>query len=80
MKDNLMPRRGAIAYCSAGKLGLITCDEPLEVTYHDGNKGVAWIGIQLTKGIIGDPWSSRTPKVVGYIEDLIIPLPGVSME
>lgn len=74
--------------CSLGRLGLITCDEPQEITYHDGNKGVAWTGIQLTEGEvngrggdegkvfhqkIGDPWSSRTPVVVGYIDQLVDP-------
>lgn len=87
MTDILPPRRGALAYCSIGRLGLILCDEPQEIAYQDGNKGIAWIGIQLTDGDIqgvgidksqivhqkvGDPWSSRTPRVVGYIEDLHI--------
>ena len=84
--ETMEPRRGAIAICSAGKTGLITCDEPQEVKYNDGNKGVAWIGIQLTNGTIagrggddgktfevkvGEPWSSRTPNVIGYIDDII---------
>lgn len=84
--EKLAPRRGAIAYCSLGRLGLILCDEPQEITYHDGNKGVAWVGIQLTEGDvngvggdvgkvfhqkIGDPWSTRHPNVVGYIEDKV---------
>ena len=82
----LMPRRGAIAFCSLGRLGLITSDGPQEIHYHDGNVGFAWTGIPLTNGTvtgvgkdkgqiieqnIGDGWSSRTPMVVGYIEDLI---------
>lgn len=79
------PRRGAIAYCSLGRLGLILSDAPMSITYHDGNVGQAWTGIQLTEGDvqgvggdagktfhqkIGDQWSSRNPKVVGYIEDI----------
>ncbi len=82
----MMPRRGAIAFCSLGRLGLITVDAPQEIHYHDGNVGIAWTGVQLTDGtisgvgkdkgktiyqVIGDGWSSRTPIVVGYIEDLI---------
>jgi hypothetical protein len=82
----LEPRRGAIALCTRGALGLITCDEAQEVTYNDGNKGVSWTGIQLTNTTIqgmgkdegktfdvkiGSPWSSRTPKVIAYIENFI---------
>jgi hypothetical protein len=75
--NNLAPKAGAVAYCSAECLGLITSTEPQDVTYTDGTVGKAWTGIQLTEGdfIIngqqvhitpGMPWSSRTPKVVRY--------------
>jgi len=66
----MKPKKGALAYCSLNCLGLITEDEPQEVTYPDGNKGIAYVGIHLTGQIaeIGSPWSSRTPRVVGYIE------------
>ena len=82
----LMPKRGAIALCSLNALGLITCDEPQEITYNDGNKGLAWTGVQLMDvqipGIngdegktfdvkVGEQWSSRNPRVVGYIDDVI---------
>ena len=81
------PRKGAIAFCSIGKLGLITSDGPVSVTYPDGNTGLAWTGIQLTDSDggngppvgattwtpwpskVGDPWSSRSPRVVAYIDD-----------
>lgn len=81
------PRRGAIALCSLGRLGLITCDEPQEIHYQDGNVGMAWTGIQLTEGditgvgkdktavvhqVVGDAWSSRTPVVVGYMDELLL--------
>lgn len=71
---NLTPRKGAIAICSLGSIGLITSDEPQEVTYADGNKAVAWTGIHLTDKIapIGSPWSSREPRVwfyIGYAHD-----------
>ena len=82
MNDELQPRRGALAFCSIGRLGLILCDEPQEISYPDGNTGIAWTGIQLTPGMggkdndvlqrVGDPWSSRHPRVVGYIEELHI--------
>jgi lipoprotein-anchoring transpeptidase ErfK/SrfK len=73
----LEPKIGALAICSRGMLGLIT-DGPKEVNYGDGNKGFAWTGIQLQEHVyenltvkVGDPWSSRTPKVICYVEDLI---------
>ena len=70
----LLPRKGAIAFCSIGKLGLITSDGPHEITYSDGNKGLSWTGIQLTNKHpdtpVGSPWASRTPHVVGYIDDI----------
>ena len=76
----MTPRKGSIAFCTRGYLGLITEDAPKEITYPDGNKGLAWVGIQLTdkksfspdwKGPvgIGTPWSSRTPVVVGHVDD-----------
>ncbi|MFA5723970.1 MAG: hypothetical protein WC979_06950 [Candidatus Pacearchaeota archaeon] len=83
-----LPRKGSIAYCSLGRLGLITSDGPQEITYNDGNKGKAWLGIQLTEGtvkgvggdagkefiqIIGSGWSSRNPLVVGHIDQFKLP-------
>ncbi len=68
----LILRRGAIAYCSRGMLGLITCDCPQPVDYGNGQNGVAWVGIHLT-GQIGAPWSSREPEVVGHISQLLPP-------
>ena len=63
------PSNGAIAICSAGCLGLITSDCPVEVTYSDGNKATAWTGIHLTSksSAVGNPWSSKNPTVVGHI-------------
>lgn len=73
----------ALAYCSGGLLGLITSDEPKEITYNDGNKGTAWTGLQVTGGWIagvggdagkrffrapGMAWSSRTPRVIALLE------------
>lgn len=80
------PKRGAIAKCSLGRIGLITSESPVPVTYNDGNKGTSWVGIQLTDGEvegvggdtgkiikqkIGDVWMSREPKVICYIDDII---------
>jgi hypothetical protein len=70
MSDKTEPRRGSLAYCSKGYLGLITCDKPQPVGYEGGGWGVAWTGIHLSEGKIGDPWSSRNPVVAGHILDL----------
>jgi hypothetical protein len=87
MNQPLEPRRLAIAYCSLGMLGLILSEKPEEVTYGDGNKGVAWLGIQLRHLTLpgamthdgqdkilkpGDKWSSRTPRVIGYLDQMDI--------
>lgn len=68
-KAVLSPRKGAIAICGKGSIGIITEDEPKEVIYPDGNKAMAWVGFHLTDKIapIGSPWSSRNPKVWFYI-------------
>ncbi len=66
-----MPKQGDIAYCGHGKLGLITCDQPTQVRYSNGDIGFAWTGIHLTTSgttEIGCPWSSRNPSVIGNIE------------
>ncbi len=70
----MKPKRGAIAICSAGTLGIIVVNEQVLITYPNGGRGLAWTGIHLTDGKvfghavkIGDPWSSRNPKVIGYL-------------
>lgn len=57
------PIKGDIAICSAGRVGLITSEEPVEITYPDGNTGVAWTGIHLAP-YYGAMWSSREPEVI----------------
>jgi hypothetical protein len=66
------PRRGALAFCSRGALGIITSDGPMPVKYPDGSTGIAWVGNHLTNeaGRLGAPWSSRRPHVIGYIEQV----------
>jgi hypothetical protein len=92
--NKLYPRSGALAYNALGLLGLITSDKPEEVTYPDGKKDRAWIGICLVndpdfympfgpeKGNkpirIGDQWSSRCPVVVGYTDSLLADYPPTS--
>jgi hypothetical protein len=63
---------GTLAICGWGCLGMITNKEPVEVTYSDGNKGFAYVGIHLTDRVapIGSPWSSRKPKIVGHIDEI----------
>ncbi len=63
--------KGTIAICSRGILGLITSDGVEEVTYPDGTKGMAFTGIKLSGPDVGKPWSSRQPKVVAYVEELL---------
>ena len=66
------PKRGDIAYCGKGFLGLITSDTKKEVTYFDGSKAMAWTGIHLTNNpSIGSPWSAKNPEIVSNIEDVI---------
>lgn len=67
-----MAKRGDIALCGMGCLGLILYDFPQPVIYKDGNRGMAYIGIQLTNKIssVGSGWSSRHPTVVGHVDDM----------
>ena len=68
----LKPRKGSIALCGIDCLGLITQDKKQVITYKDGNKGTAYVGIHLTDKVapIGSPWSSRTPRVICHVKDL----------
>jgi hypothetical protein len=63
--------KGKLALCRAGSLGLITNNEKQEVTYADGDKAMAYVGIHLTDKIapIGSPWSSRAPIIVGEVTE-----------
>ena len=66
------PQVGDLALCGAGTLGLITKADKVEVSYTDGNKALAWVGLHLTpvSGAVGAPWSSRNPCIVGSIMEL----------
>lgn len=79
----LEPKKGAIAICGIGTVGVITSDGPVPVKYLDGNEGIAWTGIHLGFGVDGldrevqiapgDMWSSRHPRVIAEsIEDLLV--------
>lgn len=84
MSGTMEPRRYALAYCSGGLLGLITSEQPVEITYRDNERGVAWTGVQVTGGTIagvggdtgktftvapGTPWSSRTPRAIAQLSE-----------
>lgn len=63
--------KGKLALCGRGNLGIITNDEKRSVTYADQHVEMAYVGLHLTDGPghkIGDPWSSRSPMVVGSIK------------
>ncbi len=74
--NNVEPKKGAIAKCGWGTIGVIASDGPVEVTYPDGNKGIAWTGFHLQEHHlenghvikIGDPWSSKKPLVIFFLE------------
>jgi hypothetical protein len=72
-KKEKIPHKGSLALCRLGSLGLITKSVPQMVEYGDGNKGVAYVGIHLTDKIseIGKPWSSRHPKVITHIDNVV---------
>ena len=54
----MKPKQGAFAYCSKNKLGFITSKKP-------DSKG-AWSGENVDNP--GKRWSSKCPKVVGYVK------------
>ena len=64
--SKILPKRGVLAVCSRGILGVVTSDVMQEVTYDDGNKGIAWVGLALEDKT---PWCSRDPEVVGVIDE-----------
>jgi len=47
---NAEPKKGAIAKCNWGTIGVIASDGLVEVTYPDGKKGMAWTGFLLDQG------------------------------
>ena len=71
------PGRGAIALCGLNALGLITSDKTQNIEGRD-----AWVGIQLTDKLtcIGDRWTSRNPKVLCYLDDLMGASPSYTLD
>ncbi len=72
MGKKTKPREGSFALCSLDSLGLIISNGPVEIVYPDGSQGLTWVGIHLTAKIasVGAPWSSRSPRIVGHVDDL----------
>ena len=73
--NNVEPKKGAIAKCGWGTIGVIASDGLVEVTYPDGKKGMAWTGFHLQEHVIndhmikiGDPWSSKKPEVLFFLD------------
>lgn len=79
------PCKYAIAKCSLGVYGVITVDEPKDVTYADGNTGVAWTGLVIRDISIpgvgghsgkvinvksGNTWSSKRPEVIAQLSSV----------
>ena len=67
-----MATKGDIAVCSLGCLGLVMEDGPQEIIYQDGNRGIAYTGIHITNKIVpvGSEWTSRSPIVVGHVDNI----------
>lgn len=75
----MKPRKGSIAFCSAGRLGLITSEKPEPFRFFNGDEVITWKGIQLTDGLggknkdypqkAGDFWCSQNPVVVGHVSE-----------
>ena len=64
-----MPSKGDICRCSLGTLGVVTKDEPQQVSYENGGEAEAYVGLHLEDHEEydiqqADPWSSRDPEVV----------------
>lgn len=38
-----------------------------EWRHNPSNHGIAWVGIHLGNGKLGEPWSSRNPKILGVL-------------
>ena len=61
-------RRGCVARCSRGMLGLVTSETKAMTRY--GQE--AWIGVQLSPDKAGDEWCSRNPTFVAESIDAML--------
>jgi hypothetical protein len=65
----IRPKKGDIAICKHGHVGLVT-----EVTYHPDRKGInrkLWRGIHLDSDDVGLPWESRAPERLLTVSDYL---------
>lgn len=53
-------KKGCVARCKAGMLGLVTSEEKVMTRYGK----LAWLGIQLSPDKAGNEWSSQDPELV----------------
>lgn len=82
---SLPVKKYALALCSKNVWGVVTCDEPKEITFGDGSISVCHTGIACRGTIIagwgnmegttvikkeGDLWASRNPHVVAHLGDM----------
>jgi hypothetical protein len=59
-------RKGTIAVCQHGHIGLITFDEKFDCGLEK-----AYLGIHIAPERIGQPWQSQNPKFVCHVDDLM---------
>lgn len=73
IKEIMQLQIGDVCLCSRGRLGMITRNWKIPVTYSDGSSEMAWTGIHLEQtddAEIGDAWSSRNPTLVTKASEL----------
>lgn len=63
------PRKGDIALCGRGLLGIITSADQIRVDYPGGDEAMAWHGFHLSnaRAGVGHQWSSRNPCILGNV-------------
>jgi hypothetical protein len=63
------PKRGDLALCGRGSLGVILDRTKRKVMYGNGTESLAWMGFHLTNAIngVGSIWSSRNPCIIGNV-------------
>jgi hypothetical protein len=81
---NLPVKKFALALCSKNVWGVITSDQPKEITFGDGSTSTCHTGFACRGTVIagwgekegttvikqeGDLWASRNPHVVAYLGD-----------
>ena len=62
------PKRGDLAICGSGTLGIISSSRRKTIIYPDGNKAKAWYGVTTQTG---KPWSSRNPIILGNFLEIL---------